>query len=158
MGTIVVGVDGSEGSRHALEFALSEAELRGATLRVVRAWSLWSAGVTGTAEADPWPGGHGEALDEAHRKANGQLTEWVASAQRRTAAGAVATELETLEGDAGPVLLAASRDADLVVIGTRGKHDPGRWLLTSVSRALTRDATCPVVIVPGERRPGDVEA
>ena len=40
MGTIVVGVDGSDGSLEALGFAIEEARLRNAQLRVVTAWSV----------------------------------------------------------------------------------------------------------------------
>jgi nucleotide-binding universal stress UspA family protein len=148
VGTIVVGVDGSESSRHALDFALREAALRGARLRVVRAWSLWSAAVNGTAEPLPWPGGEGEAFDQVRRSADGQLAEWVRSAKAGTGAAAVDTEIETRPGDAVPVLREAARDADLVVLGVRERRDPTRLFLGSVSRELIRDAGCPVVLVP----------
>jgi nucleotide-binding universal stress UspA family protein len=91
------------------------------------------------------------------RNANGQLGEWVASARRRTSAAGVGTQVETVPGDPGPVLLSAARDADLLIIGTRGANDPGHWLLGSVSRTLTRDATCPIVIVPPAQRRGETE-
>src|SRR4051794_14569547 len=94
--TIVVGVDGSPSSRHALEFALREAELRGATLKVVRAWSLWSTAVTGTAHSEDTSGGFGEDFDDVRRNAASQLTDWVAAAQRRTGVAAVGTNVETV--------------------------------------------------------------
>ncbi len=46
-GVITVGVDGSATGREALRFALSEAELRGATLRVVHAWTIPPLTMTG---------------------------------------------------------------------------------------------------------------
>jgi nucleotide-binding universal stress UspA family protein len=157
METIVVGVDGSEGSRRALDFALHEAALRQARLRVVRAWSLWSAAVNGTAEPLPWPGGEGEAFDQIRRSADGQLEDWVRSAKAGAGLGAVEAEIQTRPGDPVPVLRDAARDADLVVLGSRDRHDPARHLLGSVSRELIRDLSCPVVLVPdgpAERKEG----
>jgi nucleotide-binding universal stress UspA family protein len=148
VGTIVVGVDGSEGSRRALDFALREAALRRASLRVVRAWSLWSAEVNGTAEPLPWPGGEGEAFDQIRRSAEGQLAEWVRSAKAGTDVAPVHTEIETRQGDAVPVLREAARNAELLVLGSRDRHDTARLFLGSVSRDLTRDLPCPVVLVP----------
>src|SRR5262249_35038983 len=127
---------------------------RGATLRVVRAWSRWSAAVTGTAEPYAWPVGPGRELDEEQERAARQLVEWVEAAKRRTGARDVATEVETQHGDAAPVLLAASEDADLLVVGGRGRHDPARLFLRSISRDLAREARCPLVLVP-DRGNGD---
>jgi nucleotide-binding universal stress UspA family protein len=146
--TIVVGVDGSRGSRRALEFALYEARYRRATLRVVRAWSRWSAFVNGTAEPLPWPSGLGQAFDEIRENADPQLERWVESARDRTGVHDVEAELETHEGDAARVLLGAASDADLLIVGMRGRHDPGRAFLASIGRDLRRRAACPVVFVP----------
>jgi nucleotide-binding universal stress UspA family protein len=151
VGTIVVGVDGSEGSRRALDFALREAVLRRARVRVVRAWSLWSAAVNGTAEPLPWPGGEGEAFDQIRGSAEGQLKQWVASAKAGAGLTAVDAEIETRPGDAVPVLREAARDAELVVLGVRDRHDPARHLLGSVSSELIRELSCPVVLVPDRR-------
>src|SRR2546421_3922736 len=57
MGVIVVGVDHSEGAKAALRFALEEARLRRATLRVVHAWQFGYIGATGLEGALPAVGG-----------------------------------------------------------------------------------------------------
>lgn len=58
-------------------------------------------------------------------------------------------ETEVLTGDAGAALcrLAAERDADVVVIGSRGRGAIKRALLGSVSQYVTNNAPCPVVVV-----------
>jgi nucleotide-binding universal stress UspA family protein len=150
VGTIVVGVDGSRSSQRALDFALREAAIRGSTLKVVRAWSLWSAEVNGTDEEEQWPGGEGEGFDQIRRNAGPQLGEWVESSRGRTGVKDVGTELETRSGDAVPVLLEAAEKADLLIVGIRDRHDPTRLLLGSVGRELLKRAKCPLVLVPDD--------
>ncbi|HST42547.1 MAG TPA: universal stress protein, partial [Conexibacter sp.] len=55
---------------------------------------------------------------------------------------------ETLDGPAGPVLEARSRDLDLLVLGTRGHGPVGRALLGSVATHVVRTAHCPLLVVP----------
>jgi nucleotide-binding universal stress UspA family protein len=72
MGVIVVGIDHSAGAKAALRFALEEARLRQATLRVVHAWQYGYIGATGLEGFLPAAGGELEdfrqgaaaALDE----------------------------------------------------------------------------------------------
>ena len=52
-------------------------------------------------------------------------------------------------GDAAEELLQASRDADLLVVGSRGSGGFARLLLGSVSSQVTHHAECPVVVIPG---------
>lgn len=46
--------------------------------------------------------------------------------------------------------LATEIEADLIVVGTHGRHGMARWLLGSVAEAVVRQATCPVLVVPPE--------
>jgi nucleotide-binding universal stress UspA family protein len=72
MGVIVVGVDQSEGARAALRFALEEARLRQARLRVVHAWQFGYIGAPGFEGSLPAVGGD---LAEFHEAAEAALDE-----------------------------------------------------------------------------------
>jgi nucleotide-binding universal stress UspA family protein len=140
MGTVVVGVDGSEQARQALLFAAEEARLRSARLRVVAAWhtrTFGGLGVTG-----------GLALDQAdmRREAETMLEEAVAGCADRLAG--VQVELVVEQGQPADVLVAQARDADLLVVGSRGHGGFTGLLLGSVSQQCAHHAACPVVIVP----------
>jgi nucleotide-binding universal stress UspA family protein len=155
MGTIVVGVDGSESSQRALDFALREAHLRGATLHVVRASSLWSQMVVGADDPVPWPSAWGETFDDVGRGAEPELANWVDAARNRTRIDDVIAYMETRAGDAPDVLRAAAFDAELLVVGVRRRSDPSRKVMASVSHKVARNPTCPVVIVPNSDLTGD---
>jgi len=139
---IVVGVDGSPNAWHALEWAVGEATLRGATLRVVCAFEdpvtavgLGTAFGTGAPVAvDPSvvEGAAKDVVDEAARRAKGVKVEVVARCDRPS-----------------DVLVDESRDAALLVVGSRGHGPVGSLLLGSVSNSVAHHARCPVVIVPG---------
>jgi nucleotide-binding universal stress UspA family protein len=145
---IVVGVDGSESSKRALDFALREAQLRGASLHVVRASSRWSEMVTGSDGPAPLPAALGETFEEIRREEEPELARWLRAARGRTRVHDVAADVETRTGDAPEVLRAAASYAELLVVGVRRRRDPTRLLLRSVSHEVSRDAPCPVVIVP----------
>ena len=139
---IVVGIDGSEGGRHALEWAASEAKLRGAPLTVLLAWQ-WPAGFyTGAS----WAGVTPELIDDLEKVAKQRLDE---------ACTAVAPALDGLEvtrtvveGVPAQALIEASADADLLVVGTRGHGGFVGLLLGSVSQQCAHHSPCPIVIVP----------
>ena len=141
---IVVGVDGSEPSIDALEWALRQAELTGSTLDVVTAWAFGE---------DPTPFGivppvlpEGDHLTGVRRK----LDELVAAAGGRHPPVAVRSDI--VKGQAAEVLLEKARDADLLVVGSRGRGAFVGMLLGSVSEHCVRHATCPVVIVRPARQ------
>jgi nucleotide-binding universal stress UspA family protein len=142
MGLIVVGVDHSAGAKAALRFALEEARLRQAKLRVVHAWQLGFIGATGLEGALPAVGGE---LDEFRRSAAAELDAIVADA----AAGADGVEIEKRidQGAAAAVLIDESRHADVLVVGSRGHGGFASLLLGSVSQQCAHHAACPVVIV-----------
>lgn len=138
MSTIVVGVDGSAGSRRALRWAAEEARYREAGLQVVMAWEYEIFG------ALP---GEAIALPEEDK----------APKMREHLEGIVAAELgddvEGIEirpvyGSPSEALIDASRDADLLVVGTRGMGGFKRLLLGSVSSQVVHHSHVPVVVVP----------
>ena len=131
---IVVGVDGSPTSLEALEWAVREARLRGATLEVVHASFFRQVFL------DSFPGakeGERSILDAALAKAK-----------------AMAPDISIVGrfGDppAAQVLVEVSKDADLLVVGSRGLGPFKEFSMGSVSHDCARHAQCPLVII----RPG----
>jgi nucleotide-binding universal stress UspA family protein len=139
---IVVGVDGSETGRKALGWAAEEARLRGAVLEVVHAWHI------------PYAGGYPYAqgtLDSGTVEEGAQATLdlEVDSVDQASLAHPVK---RTLSADgAASALLDASKGADLVVVGSRGRGGFTGLLLGSVGHQVAHHATCPAVVVPAER-------
>lgn len=145
MGIIVVGVDGSDSSRAALEWALAEAKLRGSTLRAVHAWMIPSLG---TGEA-PWavmpPESYVDFSVEQVEKATHEALDRELS--ELGADPGIAIERFVSEGPAADVIVDASIDAELVVVGTRGRGAIKTLLLGSTSQHVIQHAKCPVVVV-----------
>jgi nucleotide-binding universal stress UspA family protein len=136
MGAVVVGVDGSPGSLAALRFAADEARLRGAAVKAIFAWSVpvtgdISSGLLPQLRADLAEEG-AKALDEAL----GQID-----------ATGLTIERVVEEGSAAHVLVEAAREAELLVVGSRGHGGFTGLLLGSTSRQCSHQASCPVVIV-----------
>ena len=149
MSTIVVGVDGSDGAREALRFALEEARVRGATVRAVAAWYVPLAAYGG-AVVPPDPALVDRLGPEAHAAVERALE----------AAGELADgiDVDTVVREGGPVriLLEEADDADLLVVGSRGLGGFRGLLLGSVGQRCAHHAPCPVVIVPHRRElPGE---
>jgi nucleotide-binding universal stress UspA family protein len=142
MERIVVGVDGSEGSRAALRWAVEEGALRGATVEAVSAFHVPYAGA---ASVMPLMLDPKEFEDAASAQLKKLVAEVDASALREPI-----TEL-VVEGPASTVLVEAGRRASLLVVGARGHGGLAGMLLGSVSRQVTEHATVPVVVVPKER-------
>jgi nucleotide-binding universal stress UspA family protein len=138
---IVVGVDGSENAWHALDWAMGEAKLRNATLRIVCSFEdpvstvgLGTAFTTGAPiSVDP------EVIADAARDV-------VDEAKRRV--GDAAVELVSRCDRPGDVLVEQAQGASLLVVGTRGHGAVGNLLLGSVSQFVIHHASCPVVVVP----------
>ncbi|MFP5377028.1 MAG: universal stress protein [Acidimicrobiia bacterium] len=142
-GKIVVGVDGSDPSVEALRWALDEAAVHGASVEAIHAWQYpYVADVTGMAA---YPLDRRE-VEEAARTTLARAVE----AAGPPPAG-VAVEQVLAPGGAAGVLVDAARDADLLVVGTRGHGGFSGLLLGSVSQQCTHHAPCPVVVVPARR-------
>src|SRR5438128_2600336 len=124
--TIVVGVDGSKGSIHALEFALAEARIRHADVKAVAAWhvpaSAYETGwVLHLVDPSDWEKMARESLDKSLAEAD------VAQAEVK-----VTPVLK--EGQAADVLVAEAEGADLLVVGSRGLGGFKGLLLGSISQ------------------------
>ena len=150
MGLIVVGVDRSDGAKAALRFALEEAQLRQATLRVVHAWQFGYIGATGLEGALPAVGGE---LEDFRRGAEAALDETLTDVGAET--DGVAIERRVDQGTAAAVLVEESRGADLLVVGSRGHGGFAQLLLGSVSQQCAQHTFCPVVIVRGTAKNGN---
>lgn len=133
---IVVGVDGSPGAERALCWAASEAQLHGSLLEVVTAWS-WSAG-RGEMVADVAPG---ENLEAAACDILQRSVAEIAPAQVRV-------DGTVREGYAPAVLLDMAQEADLLVVGSRGRGRAAEMVLGSTSHHCIHRSPVPVVIVP----------
>ncbi|MFI5973296.1 universal stress protein [Streptomyces sp. NPDC051452] len=132
---VIAAVDGSEDSIRALEWALADAHRRAAPLRVVHvrqyaAWGQADVLIAGPPEAEGDP-----VLDEVRTRLAGR-------------AGEPGLEYVALEGVPGAVLPELGADAQLLVLGSRGRGGFASLLLGSNGLAVARDAACPVVVVP----------
>jgi nucleotide-binding universal stress UspA family protein len=140
--TIVVGIDGSPGSLDALRFALEEARLRGAELRVVNAWHIPPAVYdSGWAPAPV-------DLDEFRKLAQKALEESIAEVGASDSGVQVTPILR--EGQPADVICLEAKHADLVVVGSRGVGGFKGLLIGSVSQQVVHHAPCPVVVVPSK--------
>ncbi|MFJ8780619.1 MULTISPECIES: universal stress protein [unclassified Streptomyces] len=137
---IVVGVDGSESALRAVDWAADEAALRGLPLRLVYA-SLWER-YEGSRPA--------EDLDRPSEEE--RVEDVVAAAARRAARhGAdVKISTEVLPEEPEYTLVRESREAALLVTGTRGRGGLAGALLGSVSLTVAGHAHCPVIVVRGD--------
>jgi len=138
---IVVGVDGSETSQAALLWAYNEAAHHGASLTAVTTWR---------APTLPMSPPYGAVPDRDYetqptRAALALLEQSTAALDARSPAVDVRTSIE--EGHPAEVLIERSREADLLVVGSRGYGGFKGMLLGSVSQQLVAHAECPVVVV-----------
>jgi len=140
MTKIVVGVDGSEESRAALRWARTEAELRKAELNVVHVWTYPYTGPR-TNVTEPRELMELDAAKELEQMMSAVPTD------RASGAANVTVHAHVREGNPADVLVQESKDADLLVVGSRGRGGFAALLLGSVSTAVTHHASCPVVVV-----------
>jgi nucleotide-binding universal stress UspA family protein len=139
---IVVGVDGSERADRALDWAIEEALVREATVRVVTAWHVPLV-VQAKAGAIP-PADN--SLEDAIRQVAEDIAN--AAATRVHDAGDAPVETAVVEGDAADVLIDKARDADLLVVGSPGHRTVSGSLLTgSVGLQCALHAPVPTTVV-----------
>ncbi|MEU7925297.1 universal stress protein [Micromonospora sp. NPDC049801] len=124
---VTVGVDASEPSLVALGFAAERATQRRVPLRVLHAWTPGPGGAAGTPDERA-------AVEEA-------VEPW-----RRTFPELEVT-VDLVGGSPAATLIEASRSAQLVVVGSRGRGGLAGMLLGSVSQQVIQHAGCPVAVV-----------
>ena len=137
---IVVGVDGSPGSRAALDFACARAGRTGETVVAVHGWHEHAPSPEGWSAVPRALGGE----EEGRRL----LAEAVAGVSQDHPD--LRLDLEAVGAPPGSALVDASARASLVVVGARGRGFVGGLLLGSVSQAVLRYAQCPVAVVRQE--------
>lgn len=142
---IVVGVDGSGHSVRALEWAAQEAALREVPLTVITVHQP-VVGYWGTAV--DYPQDH--ALSVRIRAAVREQAEKVIGGLAGNTPPRVS--VDTVFGYPAAELLAAAREADLLVVGSRGVGGFARLVMGSVSSQVAQHAHCPVVVVPAADR------
>lgn len=139
---IVVGVDGSAASRMALRWAARLAPTLGCTIEAVTAWQYpvltpWEFGVLPSMPD----------LGEPDKAARELLDRTLLEVFPEGRPGGLVARIE--EGQAGAVLIDASADATMLIVGPRGHGGFAGLLLGSVSSAVTAHAKCPVLVVHG---------
>ncbi|TXJ06493.1 MAG: universal stress protein [Aeromicrobium sp.] len=136
---IVVGIDDSPASIAAMKWAAAEAELRGLDLELVNVWqldpSLAAAGVV-----LPWADFEEDALNQA--------TDLVAEHVGLTDANGKERTITIVQGTPGPVMVDASKNATMLVVGTQVNTGLRRVIHGSVSHYCLTHAECVVVAVP----------
>lgn len=137
VGTIVVGTDGSAAAGAAIDWAAEEARLWGAELTVAHAWQYPYS----TAGVSALGGAAAMEVDAARLLADAAL--------RFDASRAHAAEVRTvlLHGAPATVLVDASADRDLLVLGARGLNAFKSLLLGSTSNQAIHHARCPIAII-----------
>ncbi len=149
MGHIVVGVDGSEGSRRALEWAAGQAALTGSTLTVVTTYEVEMSLQQYLNEDAATPAqiqAMRDHLDEANTTAQANAQALI-DAMTTGIEGVEITPMAVARSRPAEYLIEQSADADLLVLGSRGRGGFKGLLLGSVSQQCAAHARCPVVIV-----------
>jgi nucleotide-binding universal stress UspA family protein len=134
---VVVGVDGSPNADVALQWAEQYATDTGGSLRVVIAWE--------------WPLSYGYPLSFDGFDPRADAVRVAEKAVAGLTLPPNRIEFETPEGSAGAVLVRASADADLLVVGMSGNRLVASLLIGSVSTHCVHHAQVPVVVVPPDR-------
>ncbi|WP_258534325.1 universal stress protein [Streptomyces sp. PT12] len=136
---IVVGVDGSDPSLDAVDWAVDAAARHGHALRTVHG-SLWNRYEATTPSA---------SVDRAAGDVMGHDIASVAESRARARRDDVAVSCEVFADDPVDVLVAESDEASMVVVGNRGRGPLMGALLGSTGLGVAARARCPVVVVRG---------
>ncbi len=134
-GRVVVGIDGSPSSLDALAWAARQADLTGSGLEIVMTWE--------------WPSSYGWAMpvptgfdpEEDVRRSLEAAVERV-----RAEYPDLSIDPRVVSGHPAPILVEASKGADLLVVGSRGHGEFVGMLIGSVSEYCATNARCPVLV------------
>jgi nucleotide-binding universal stress UspA family protein len=141
---IIVGFDGSDHSRHALEWAIGEAAVRHAPLTVLTIQQAVAGYLGGPVQ---YPGD--QDLAKQAREATQKVTD-SALEQADPESRPPSVTVQAVIGLPAEALLQAAAGADMLVVGSRGAGGFKRLLLGSVSSQVTHHAHCPVVVIPAD--------
>ena len=135
-GRIVVGIDGSPSSLDALSWAARQTDLTGSTLEIVMTWEwpveLWLGGARCPPTSTPRTTSGRHSID--------------AVASVRAAYPDLRIDPRVVSGHPAPILVEASKGADLLVVGSRGHGEFVGMLIGSVSEYCATNAHCPVLV------------
>ncbi|RBY80761.1 universal stress protein [Blastococcus sp. TF02A-26] len=138
-GGVLVGHDGSPDAREALCWAAGLAGRAGLALQVVRSWAITTAPRPRT-----WEPGYVPPLSDFEDAVHERLRADVAAAGLDPA---VVVHTHVVHGPAAASLIAAAENADLLVVGARGRGGFAGLRLGSVSDQCVHHAPCPVTVV-----------
>ncbi|MET0908791.1 MAG: universal stress protein [Ilumatobacteraceae bacterium] len=132
---IVVGIDTRSGGGTAMAWAVDEARLHGAELVIVHAWQRQA-------------GGTGTSTRSQHLTTTAARCALDLAVQRCIEGMGPSVRGELIDGEPATVLTAASRTADLIVVGSRGGSGFKTMLYGSVTLFVSGHAACPVAVIP----------
>ena len=138
---IIVGIDGSGHSQRALEWAMKEAAIRHAPLTVLTVHDA-VAGYFGGTAMYPDDQNRTEKAREAARTETDEVLAGLVGPRPES------VTVKAVHGFPAEELINASKDADMIVVGSRGAGGFARLLMGSVASQVTHYAYCPVVILP----------
>jgi nucleotide-binding universal stress UspA family protein len=133
---IVVGVDGSAPASNALEFAIEEARLRNAELQITYAYPVIERHITGSTGKDYY-----EHAEEEAKEFIEHMTKSAPSTE------GVNAQWLGVPGNPAEVLIEASKNATILVVGSRGVGGFMGLLMGSVSEQCVHHSSCPVLVV-----------
>jgi nucleotide-binding universal stress UspA family protein len=142
MSGIVVGIDGSHNATRALDWAIAEAALRKAHLTVLAVHAVPASYWTGKPALLPGDEGRVGEVREAAESAVAAATAKLADSKPES------VTVTAVDGFPAQELIKASKDADLLVVGSRGGGGFAVLALGSVTNQVVHHAACPVVVVP----------
>ena len=142
MSGILVGVDGSGHSQRALEWAMREAAIRHVPLTVHEAVRGYYSGMA-TYPDDP------ARTDDARVAAQAGTDKVLAGLDGPRPESVM---VKAVHGFPAEELINAGKDADMIVLGSRGTGGFTRLMMGSVAGQVAQHALCPVLIVPPENR------
>jgi nucleotide-binding universal stress UspA family protein len=138
---ITVGIDGSSHSVRALEWALNEGAIRHARVTVLTVHSVAASGWTGNPITLPADADDQEAARQAAEEMTLKVTSQLGEAQPASVTVRATTGFPAQE------LIEASKDSDLLVVGSRGAGGFAKLIVGSVSSQVVHHSHCPVVVV-----------
>ncbi|WP_026128370.1 universal stress protein [Nocardiopsis halophila] len=149
-GRVVLGVDGSQAAAAAAEWAFAAGGARGAALRALTAHGSFSHGRFGGSETPLHRGSEAAEFEAAAAEARRMLSESLAGLRERYPQ--VEVEESAVPGHPARVLIDASENADVLVVGSRGLGGFKGMLLGSVSQSLLTHGTVPTAVVRADTR------